>query len=235
MGRSTGRPISVRYACRDTGRTKLTGRSIVSDAMQSCSPGDPLGVRHGARGGPCIRLQHTLGFRLHCGGTRGGQTGPCVRITRESGFGAWFSGRNLRFERPRLGTPPGWDPCRARNRTTSSSPPPSFMEVMLSLDRGSLCTLRGRSRLGGCAEWRAFFAALQEDPGQVVQNARGASWKKPQLAGPRQWRAGLRAGRKLGRGGEGRHRQGEGQGARPRASSCPPPTCSRPPAIPSRR
>ncbi|OYX88775.1 MAG: 2-oxoglutarate dehydrogenase E1 component [Azorhizobium sp. 32-67-21] len=28
-------------------------------------------------------------------------------------------------------------------------------------------------------QWRAFFAALQEDPGQVVQNARGASWKKP--------------------------------------------------------
>lgn len=28
-------------------------------------------------------------------------------------------------------------------------------------------------------QWRSFFGALQEDPSQVVQNARGASWKKP--------------------------------------------------------
>ncbi|TCT08241.1 2-oxoglutarate dehydrogenase E1 component [Aquabacter spiritensis] len=28
-------------------------------------------------------------------------------------------------------------------------------------------------------QWRSFFAALAEDPAQVVQNARGASWKKP--------------------------------------------------------
>ncbi|GLI24973.1 2-oxoglutarate dehydrogenase E1 component [Xanthobacter flavus] len=29
------------------------------------------------------------------------------------------------------------------------------------------------------AEWQAFFAALKDDPNQVIENARGASWKKP--------------------------------------------------------
>ena len=29
------------------------------------------------------------------------------------------------------------------------------------------------------AQWQSFFAALKEDPEQVKQNARGASWKKP--------------------------------------------------------
>ncbi len=28
------------------------------------------------------------------------------------------------------------------------------------------------------AEWQAFFAGLKDDPGQVIDNARGASWKK---------------------------------------------------------
>ncbi|WP_127090938.1 2-oxoglutarate dehydrogenase E1 component [Aquabacter cavernae] len=28
-------------------------------------------------------------------------------------------------------------------------------------------------------QWQSFFAALKEEPAQVVQNARGASWKKP--------------------------------------------------------
>ncbi|MEP9376559.1 2-oxoglutarate dehydrogenase E1 component [Aquabacter sp. CN5-332] len=28
-------------------------------------------------------------------------------------------------------------------------------------------------------QWQSFFAALKEDPSQVVQNAKGASWKKP--------------------------------------------------------
>jgi 2-oxoglutarate dehydrogenase E1 component len=29
------------------------------------------------------------------------------------------------------------------------------------------------------AEWQAFFAALKDDPASVAENARGASWKKP--------------------------------------------------------
>ncbi len=29
------------------------------------------------------------------------------------------------------------------------------------------------------AEWQAFFAALKDDPNQVIENARGASWRSP--------------------------------------------------------